>query len=195
MPTFAEAKARAEYIPNGGVAMNQVLMQATALVALPALLALSACANSPAQLRSPQPGDSLPCEEALTLQTADAHPDIRWAAAAENVSQAKFASCLLSSKTDSATIEVRAYLTSDLYKFIGECREREDVRAVSRVFEYRNKDRPYPLRLHTTRFVEPYTYVVVISYPKGSSGSFHHSVTSKTNDYEKVTPCLSMTPA
>lgn len=120
------------------------------------------------------------------MQTADAHPDIRWVVG-DNVSQGKFVSCLLGWKKDSATIEVAAYLTSDLYRFVGECRESEQ--SVKRVFEYKNKGRPYLLRLHTNQFVDPYTYIVVGSYSKGNNGYYHHSIGQKTNDYEKLESC------
>jgi hypothetical protein len=171
--------------------MNQFEVTARFVVVTLALLALLGCA-SPSATKQSSPArrdnarDALPCDEALRVQTADAHPDIRWVVG-DDVSQEKFVSCLLRWKKDSATLEVAAYLTSDLYKFIGECRESEQP--IRRVFEYKDKARPYLLRLHTIRFVDPYTYIVVGSYPNGTSGYYAHSVDQKTNDYDKLKSC------
>jgi len=169
--------------------MNYVcIVRKIALVAL-TLFALSGCAAPEKQASSTGSvgaRDSLPCEEVLRMQTADAHPDIKWVVG-DNVSQGKFVSCLLGWKKDSATIEVTAYLTSDLYKFVGECPV--SGREVMRVFEYKNKTRPYLLRLHTNQFVDPYTYIVVGSYPRGSNDYYLHRIVQKTNDYEQFELC------
>ena len=171
--------------------MNSVeIAQRLLRLSLP-LLALFGCA-SPSTTSRPsasQPGyarDSLPCEEALQLQTSDAHPDIRWVVS-DNVSQGKFLSCLLNWKKDTATIEAAAYLASGQYKFIGECRE--SGQPIRRVFEYKNKDRPYLLRFDTAPYVDPYTYIVVESYPRQSSEHFSHSIDQKTNFYERLKSC------
>jgi hypothetical protein len=138
---------------------------------------------------TPQPSfarDSLPCEDALQLRTSDAHPDIRWVVD-DNVSRTKFLSCLLNWKKDTATLEAAAYLASGQYKFIGTCEA--SGQSIRRVFEYKNKSRPYLLRIDAVPGVDPYTYVVVNSFPRPSSGHFSHSIEQKTNAYERLKSC------
>jgi len=118
------------------------------------------------------PNDSLPCE----IRTADAHPDITWTT---NMG------CITRETASAATIEVVDYMTSGLYKFITECKGEGGT--VLRVFEYKNKSRPYLLRLH--RFVDAYTYVVITSYPGRNSGIYSHEVSEKANKRSRIKSC------
>jgi hypothetical protein len=88
--------------------------------------------------------DSRPCE----TQTADAHPDIKWLESLH---------CILDGKEDTATIAVTEYMTSGLYRFIAECDDSEG--GVQRVFEYKDRDRPYLVRFSDR--VDPKTYTAL----------------------------------
>lgn len=112
-----------------------------------------------------------PCES----QASAIHPEIKWV---------DDLSCILDGKGDTATIGATEYLESGDYRFIGECRKSGGV--IERVFEYKDKGRPYLLRLN--RNVDPLTYVVISSHPKGD-GRYHHNYFA-TNRYKKVAACL-----
>ncbi|MDA1074204.1 MAG: hypothetical protein O3A63_05495 [Proteobacteria bacterium] len=117
--------------------------------------------------------EHIPCDEALLYETADAHPDIRWTSMNPSVGN-KGLSCLFSSARDDATIEFQSYFSSGLYQFAREC---ETVGFdIYRLFEYKNKSRPYLLRLHRDPFVDPKTFVVTVSLFREESGTYHHLI-------------------
>jgi hypothetical protein len=87
---------------------------------------------------------------------------------------------------DNATGEVAEYMTSGLYNFIRECKITD--KEIYRLFEYKNKGRPYLLRLHTNQFVDPKTYVVIGSYRK-PAGNYQHSIDQKSNDSSDIKQC------
>lgn len=156
------------------------------------LLLLTACVTQQTRERNPlsqanATRDALSCEEVFETQTADSYPTITWDIGI-NISEGKAVGCLLTKgeRMNTATNETVEYLSSGLYSFISECRE--DGGAFRRVFEYKNKDRPYLLRFHTNPLVDPYTYIVVGSYPK-KSDAYNHSIIQKANDSEKIILC------
>ena len=112
-----------------------------------------------------------PCEP----QPSAAHPEIKWV---------DDLSCILDGNVDTAVIGATEYLSSGDYRFIGECRKDEGI--IERVFEYKDKGRPYLLRLN--KRVDPLTYVVIRSHPKGD-GRYHHNYLA-TNRYKEVASCL-----
>lgn len=126
------------------------------------------------------------CDDALLYETADAHPEIRWLSIRPGVSRDMALSCLLSADTDDGTIEMAAYMSSGLYDFVRECQDGEN--RILRVFEYKNKSRPYLLRLHTDPYVDPKTYVVVSSV-RVPSGTYRHAISESSNNAERVKAC------
>lgn len=154
------------------------------------LLVLSACASAPEPprptARASSAVEATSCDEALLYETADAHPDIRWGSARPGVSGDAVLGCLLTTDTDSGTIETVAYMSSGLYKFVRECRPNEQ--RTYRVFEYKNKGRPYPLRLHKDPFVDPKTYIVVSSF-RIPTGTYRHSIAESSNSAAQIVNC------
>lgn len=137
------------------------------------------------QAVSPDAGD--PCDDTLLYRTADAHPDIRWISPRRDASGSAALGCVLRSAQDDADIDVAIYMSSGLYRFLRECRQ--DADTLFRLFEYKDKARPYLLRLHKDLYVEPRTYIVVRSqrYP---IGAYHHSLGQVSNDASRLTSCL-----
>lgn len=127
------------------------------------------------------------CDDALVYETADAHPAIRWINARKGVSANAALSCILRSDGDDGTLELKAYLSSGLYRFVRECGS--GGKTVYRVFEYKNSARPYLFRLHRNEFVDPKTYIVVGSHRK-PAGNYQHGIAEASNDASKISLCL-----
>lgn len=121
-----------------------------------------------------------PCHDPSLYDTADAHPEIRW------LSTQRGAGCIFAPDVDSGTIEMKEYMSSGLYKFIRECRI--DDQNTYRLFEYKNKGRPYLLRLHTNQFVDPKTYVIIRSY-RQPAGNYLHSIVQSSNHASSIKLC------
>jgi hypothetical protein len=140
-------------------------------------------------LQAAGPAEADPCDEALLYETADAHPGIRWISARRGASGNAALGCILRSAEDDATIEVKSYMSSGLYRFLRECNAKEDT-VIYRLFEYKEKARPYLLRLHKDLLAEPRTYIVISSH-RNPVGSYHHSIAQKGNDASGITLCPS----
>jgi hypothetical protein len=153
-------------------------------------LGIGGCAQSPPALTRAQPAVDPPaavsCDDALLYQTADAHPEIRWISPRPGVPGNVALSCILGSDADDGTIEMKAYMSSGLYRFLRECRPEENV--VHRLFQYKNSARPYLLRLHTTPHADPKTYLIVSSYRK-PAGNTQHLIAQSSNDASRMTLC------
>lgn len=137
-------------------------------------------------LQAASPAESDACDEALLYETADAHPAIKWISPRRGASGNAALGCILRSAGDDGTLEAKAYMSSGLYRFLRECKPEEDK--VYRLFEYKEKARPYLLRLHTQPLVEPRTYIVVGSR-RSPVGSYQHSIDQKSNDVSRMTLC------
>lgn len=128
-----------------------------------------------------------PCDEVLLYETADAHPEIRLIAARRGVSSEVALGCFLRSAKDDASIAVKSYLSSGLYRFVRQCNTERDA-VIYRVFEYKERTRPYLLRLHRDLIAEPKTYIVISSY-RFPVGSYNHGIAQTSNDAEGITLC------
>ena len=137
-------------------------------------------------LQAASPAESDSCDEALLYETADAHPAVKWISPRRGASGDAALGCILRSAGDDGTLEAKAYMSSGLYRFLRECKPEEDK--VYRLFEYKEKARPYLLRLHTQPLVEPRTYIVVGSR-RSPVGSYLHSIDQKSNDASSMTLC------
>jgi hypothetical protein len=78
-------------------------------------------------------------------------------------------------------------MTSGLYRFIAESDDSEG--GVQRVFEYKDKDRPYLVRFSDR--VDPKTNIVITSLPKGDTRFVHHVVSQHANNYTGIKSCTS----
>ncbi len=153
-------------------------------------VALGGCASPPgpsaSQPRTAHPSEAASCDEALLYETADAHPAIRWISVRPGRSANPALSCLLESDADDGTIEMAAYMSSGLYRFIRECRPGD--RRIYRLFEYKNRKRPYLLRLHANQYLDPKSYVVVGSYRK-PAGNYQHGIAERSNEASSIRLC------
>jgi hypothetical protein len=136
--------------------------------------------------RAASPNVPTSCDDVLSYQVADAHPSIRWISPRSGVSSDAALGCLLRSEADDGTIELTAYMSSGLYQFVRECNTGE--KSIYRLFEYKNKARPYLLRLHATPFVDPQTYIVVSSHRR-PAGHYHHGIADRSNNASKIRFC------
>ena len=142
--------------------------------------------SSPVTPRTFNTTEAVSCDQTLMYETADDYPRIKWISIRPGMSQNTALSCLLHSDADDGTLELKAYLSSGLYRFVRECSA--DETHIYRLFEYKNKGRPYLLRLHTNQFVDPKTYVVVGSYRK-PGGNYQHHISEGSNDASKLRNC------
>lgn len=167
-----------------------------ALVLWGSSFALGACASDPAPAqpttRTSNTAEPASCDEALMYEIADAHPEIRWRSPRPGASGNAALGCLLTTDADSATLETAAFMSSGLYRFVRECRLGEQK--TSRVFEYKNKDRPYLLRLHKDPLVDPKTYIVVASI-RIPTGTYRHSIAESSNSAAGIKTCLIANPS
>jgi hypothetical protein len=154
------------------------------------VLLIGGCAMQPSAPesvgRAVSPDAPASCDEVLSYRVADAHPSIRWISPRSGVSSDAALGCLLRSEADDGTIELAAYMSSGLYRFVRECSTEEA--SIYRLFEYKNKGRPYFLRLHTNQFVDPQTYVVVSSHRR-PAGHYHHGIAGRSNEASKIRFC------
>lgn len=137
-------------------------------------------------LQAASPAEEGSCDEALIYETADAHPAIRWISPRRDASGDAALGCILRWAGDDGTLELKEYMSSGLYRFLRECSPDGDT--VYRLFEYKEKARPYLLRLHTQPMVEPRTYILVGSH-RSPVGSYQHQIAQKSNDASRVTLC------
>ncbi len=153
-------------------------------------LLIGGCAAQPSTPttveRAVSPNASVSCNDVLVYEIADAHPGIRWISPRKGVSGNAALSCILRSEMDDGTLELKAYMSSGLYRFVRECSSEE--KSIYRVFEYKNSARPYLLRLHTNEFVDPKTYVVVSSHRK-PAGHYQHGIAETSNDASRIRLC------
>jgi hypothetical protein len=138
-----------------------------------------------AQKQAEAPGQSVSCDDVMLYETADAHPDIRWRSVRKGVPSGVALSCLLRTKADEVTIETVEYLSSGLYRFVRECQATE--RETYRLFEYKKKEVPYLLRLHSGS-ADPATYVVVLS-TRTAAGNYQHMVSERVNSSRRIKRC------
>lgn len=93
---------------------------------------------------------------------------------------------MLRSQDDDAPLELKAYMSSGLYRFVRECDS--EGASVYRLFEYKNSARPYLLRLHTDPLVDPKTYIVVVSYLE-PAGNYQHGIAEAGNAAAGLARC------